>query len=45
VPATSSADKASALVAGLTAAYMISRGLAKAGTGEPYWEGSHHHRD
>ena len=39
------ADKAWALVAGLTAAYMISRGLAKAGSREPYWEESGRNRD
>jgi len=41
------ADKAWALVAGLTAAYMISRGLAKSGSREPYWEesGRNHDRD
>jgi hypothetical protein len=39
------ADKAWALVAGLTAAYMISRGLAKSGSSEPYWEDSGTNRD
>jgi hypothetical protein len=32
------ADKAWALVAGLTAAYILGRGLAKSGSREPYWE-------
>ena len=39
------ADKAWALVAGLTAAYMVSRGLAKSGSSEPYWEDAGTDRD
>ena len=41
------ADKVWLYITILTAAYMISRGLAKSGSSEPYWKdsGQNHERD